>query len=289
MLISEINPFLRFSSCYILFPHKTFLQATDCRIFYVVETENNGLIQISTENYFFKRNSLIYIPSNTPYKFVVTGVTKLISLNFDFTQYKSEYTVPFERILAKRTTKAKPAESFTDYEPLNTPIFLEDADFLFDTLNRILKVHSSSKLHFNETCSALLKLLIIDITNAYEKNILLTNPFYVKNKDTIRKVKQYIHEHYKENLTNDIIAHQVDYHSYHLNRVFNQLEGVTIHKYLNNYRIQMAEKLLLETNYAITFIATDVGFDNTTSFTQNFKAKNNITPSKFRNLHRKVL
>ncbi|MBR4099418.1 MAG: helix-turn-helix transcriptional regulator [Clostridia bacterium] len=289
MLISEINPFIRYAKKYILLPRNAFLMAPDSRIFFVTEAEKEGLVQIRTDNYPLKANSLFYISANTPYKFKVSGLTKVISINFDFSQYRSEFLLPFDRKPANRNLnqKKKPNdEFFVDYEPLNNFIHLENVDFLLETLNKIIKEYDSMKSYFRETASAMLKLLLIKIINSHEKTISNTNPNYIRNKEVVRKVKKFIHEHYSENLTNETISQHVDYHSYHLNRIFKKLEGISLHKYLNNYRIIMAEKMLLETDETITYIATEVGFDNTISFTQNFKLKNNITPSKYRQYNR---
>ena len=50
MLISEINPFIRYAKKYILLPRNAFLMAPDSRIFFVTEAEKEGLVQIRTDN-----------------------------------------------------------------------------------------------------------------------------------------------------------------------------------------------------------------------------------------------
>lgn len=288
MIISEINPFIRYAKTYILLPHISFRAAPDCRIFFVVDAEKTGLMQIGTENYPLKTNSLFFISANTPYKFTVNGVTKVISINFDFTQYRTNEITPFETLHASRTSNKNQSniELFIDYTPFNEHIVLENADSQLDLLNKILKEYSMTKPHYREASSAMLKLLLIKIVNTRERILRHSQPYYTKNKELVRKIKDFIHSHYKENLTNEIIACQVDYHSYHLNRIFSKIEGISLHKYLTNYRILMAEKMLLETDAQISFIATEVGFCNETSFTQNFKIKNNMTPSKYRYFNR---
>lgn len=291
MVVSETNPFIRFVNRIMLLPQNTYKLAEDCRIFYVVDANAGDLIQIDSNTYRLKKNTLIFIASHTPYKFSINKQIKIISINFDFTQRRKKYTVPFEiksiNHLSEHTP-SQPFESFVDYPPLNKYIYLEDANFLFDSLNKILEEYALSNQYSQEASSAMLKLLLINIINANEKAAFYANPCYAKSLLPIDKTKKFIQDHYSENLTNDIIARQVDYHSYHLNRIFKKIESISIHKYLINYRIIMSEKLLLETDLPITLIATLVGFESTTSFTQNFKAKNNITPLKYRNFHRKT-
>ena len=289
MTVSQINPFIRFARHIMLSPLNYYHVSKDCRIFYILESDDNNRIYIEKKQHVIKSHSIIFIAANTPYKFSINKPIKIISLNFDFTKYRQNENLPFKITAIANLTQTENSSSdefFEDCPPLNKYIFLEDCSDFLDPLNKIVKSFSSQKLLSVELASATLKLLLINIIRVSEDFSLESNN-HNKNKSPIKKVKQYIKEHYKENLTNELIAKQVDYHSYHLNRIFKNIEGVSLHKYLINYRILMAEKLLLETDYSVTFIASEVGFENTTSFTQNFKAKNHFTPLKYRNFYRK--
>lgn len=291
MLIADINPFIRFAKHIFLKNRGTYCIAKDCRIFFIEDESGEGVVNIGSKSHSFNKNSLIFIAANTPYKFTISKPVKAMTINFDFTQYRSSELLPFEIQFINNLSgylKPKQKKIFEDKVFLNDAVVLEDASFLLVSINKILKEYEDNNEYFREAASSLLKLLLINIIKEKEKTALYTNPYYIKNLAPVQRVKSYIHEHYKENLTNDIIARFVDYHSYHLNRIFKKIEGISIHRYLNNYRIAVAENLLIETDLSITFIAAEVGFENTTSFTQNFKARNNTTPLKYRNLHRKI-
>lgn len=59
--------------------------------------------------------------------------------------------------------------------------------------------------------------------------------------------------------------------------------GVPPIRYLNNYRIQCAKKLLIDSNFTIANIAESIGFINPNYFCRAFKRHNNgISPSEFR-------
>ena len=289
MTVSQINPFIRFARYIMLLPTNQYHIAKDCRIFYILEAEDGNCIYIGKKQQTIKADSIVFIAANTPYKFSVNKPIKIISLNFDFTKYRQNKKVPFE--IKKSPTAAQggwtiPDEFFEDCAPLNRYVFLEDSSEFLEPLNKIVKNFSSQKFLSAELASATLALLIINVIRANE-DFSFESTNHSKNASTIKRVKKYIAEHYKENLTNGLIAKQVDYHPYHLNRIFKNIEGVPLHKYLINHRVLKAEKLLLETDYSVTFIASEVGFENTTCFTQNFKAKNHFTPLKYRNFHRK--
>ena len=99
----------------------------------------------------------------------------------------------------------------------------------------------------------------------------------------LNKVLSYIQENYDENITNEQLAKIVNYHPYYLNRVFKKYTGVTLHKYLLDYRISMAENMLLSTEITVEKIAEQVGFNSTTCFISYFKKVKFLTPSQFRN------
>ena len=59
--------------------------------------------------------------------------------------------------------------------------------------------------------------------------------------------------------------------------------GVTLHKYLLDYRISMAENLLFSTKTPIEKIAEQVGFNSTNCFISYFKKSKLLTPLQYRN------
>ena len=83
-------------------------------------------------------------------------------------------------------------------------------------------------------------------------------------------------------INNEKIAEIVNYHPNYLNRVFLAAHGITIHKYITNYRITVAEQLLIATDLPISKIAESVGFSSRVPFTLSFKNINGIKPSEYR-------
>ena len=231
-----MNPFIRFANRIMLLPQKIYRLTEDCRIFYIVDSNDSNLLQIDSNTYNLKKDTIIFIASHTPYKFIINKPTEIISINFDFTQYRKEFTTPFEIKSISNMSEYKSlqtVEEFTDYAPLNKCIYLEEAGFLLDSLDKILEKYNLSATYSNEASSAMLKLLLLNIITANEKATLYSASYYAKSMLPINEAKKYIHKHYNENLTNDIIARQVDYHSYHLNRIFKKFEGITPGEYRN--------------------------------------------------------
>lgn len=65
-------------------------------------------------------------------------------------------------------------------------------------------------------------------------------------------------------------------------RFFKERTGTTFTEFLNQFRIQEACKLLLETDLSISVIAFQVGFQNLSYFNRTFRKLQGITPKGFR-------
>lgn len=95
----------------------------------------------------------------------------------------------------------------------------------------------------------------------------------------------YIHEHCTEDLCLDDAAALAGFSKYHFTRLFKNYTGVSFYKYLNQKRIEHAEKLLVDPDLSITEAALQSGFSSLSSFIRMFKLINDCTPTEFRNLH----
>ena len=95
-------------------------------------------------------------------------------------------------------------------------------------------------------------------------------------------VQQYIGNHFRENLTLDLIAQRCAINKYYLVHLFKKATGTTPISYLNQRRLQEAEKLLKTTALPVAQIAQDVGFSSQNSFSQSFRRLNGVSPTQYR-------
>ncbi len=109
---------------------------------------------------------------------------------------------------------------------------------------------------------------IKDITPAQESNI--------------NAALKYISKNYSEDLNIETISNQVGYSEYYFAKIFKKQMGVTVHQYLNEYRINKAKDLLAYSKLSINSIATQVGFKTTLTFIRNFEKIVRMTPSEYR-------
>jgi YesN/AraC family two-component response regulator len=98
----------------------------------------------------------------------------------------------------------------------------------------------------------------------------------------VSKVAGYINGHFKEPIVLREVAEKFHISEYYLSRNFRVVTGFSFNEYVNTTRVNMAKKLLKETNYNITRIAEEVGFNTITHFGRTFRKVVGISPKAYR-------
>lgn len=82
-----------------------------------------------------------------------------------------------------------------------------------------------------------------------------------------------------------VVAEQLRITPNYLSQLFSKKQGVTFKRYLQQYRIQQSEKMLLETDYPISEIAEMNGFVDSNYFIKVFRERTALTPFKYRKMY----
>lgn len=101
-------------------------------------------------------------------------------------------------------------------------------------------------------------------------------------KHAIQLVKQYIHNHYGEDLSLDILSKEVYLSPRYLSSIFIEETGCGINRYIKKVRMEKAQELLLDTNQKVSEICRKVGYSNLSYFCKSFTETFGATPEKFR-------
>lgn len=95
-------------------------------------------------------------------------------------------------------------------------------------------------------------------------------------------IKDYIEEHYGENITLETLADTVFMNSFYLSAFIKKHIGINFKTYLDNVRLENAVKLLVSTNKRISEIAMLTGFKDARNFNNRFKKRYGKLPADFR-------
>lgn len=121
---------------------------------------------------------------------------------------------------------------------------------------------------------------IIEEENLY-KIKLKTNPTYKKRLSQFKDLITYIEKNYNKNISLDDLANYANINSHYMCEFFKEITHMTPIEYLNYYRIESACDQLLLTDYKITKIAYNCGFNDSSYFTKVFKKYKNMSPKEY--------
>ncbi|HHW41693.1 MAG TPA: response regulator [Syntrophomonadaceae bacterium] len=103
-----------------------------------------------------------------------------------------------------------------------------------------------------------------------------------RQENIMKKVVNYIHQHYHRDLTLEEVAEAVHFSPCYLSRIFKQMQKVNFIDYLTRVRLEKAKMLLKASNYSISSIARKVGYQDPKYFSTLFKKHVGCTPSEYR-------
>ncbi|MBR3171352.1 MAG: response regulator [Lachnospiraceae bacterium] len=95
-------------------------------------------------------------------------------------------------------------------------------------------------------------------------------------------VKQYIEDHYREDLSLSLLADLVYLSPNYLSNMFTKVTGSSLNRYIRQFRLEKARTLLVESNMKISEIGSAVGFTSTSYFIRTFQKVYGITPVNYR-------
>ena len=104
----------------------------------------------------------------------------------------------------------------------------------------------------------------------------------VGQKKCVEGALEYIDGNFTQNISVDSIASNTGYCSLYFNRLFKLYTGQSIPQYVRNKRLELACRMLAQTDKSIEQICIDVGYSNIKYFYQIFKASKKMTPGEYR-------
>lgn len=100
----------------------------------------------------------------------------------------------------------------------------------------------------------------------------------------IPRLRAYIADHLRENITREMLAEYVHLNPAYLSRLFKKEVGMSITDYLLNERMQIAKELIVHSTIPISDIAQTIGYSNFSYFSKMFKKVYHANPQQFRKL-----
>ncbi|NLK68447.1 MAG: helix-turn-helix transcriptional regulator [Clostridiaceae bacterium] len=155
-------------------------------------------------------------------------------------------------------------------------------DLIIDKLNEIYTISKiDSPINILSIHSKFYDLLCT-IYNLRDKNTYQSESLNATTAK-IYSIASYIHNHFNEELTLDVLAQHFYISKYYLSHLFKDVTGFTLTNYIQMTRIRNAQQLLLFSDKKITDIAIQCGFTSFSQFNRVFNKFCKSSPRDYRN------
>lgn len=118
--------------------------------------------------------------------------------------------------------------------------------------------------------------------NFFEKINTVLQKSKVVYREEVAKCIQYIHAHYQEEITLDMLSKKIGISKSYLCATFKTDVHTSIIQYINDYRMEQAVMLMQGQEQQMKKIAESVGFSDQFYFNRLFKKKYGMTPSEYK-------
>ncbi|MCI5648772.1 MAG: response regulator [Fusicatenibacter sp.] len=242
-------------------------------------------------------------------------LNRLNSKEITFAKSKSYYSDSFfDNLVPSGQPQMESLSEQILLEQIALAISLKNAEQLTSLTEELLKLCSDSTAHtpvwVRHTCVSLLQLLMKAIPSVSENDFekaaekIYGLRYFTDIREVIQKylhllvgnlhqevdganyavyqIKQYIEEHYDEDLTLNLLADQVYLSPNYVSAMFTKVTGCSLHRYLKQFRMKKACDLLIGSNMKIADISRSVGYPTPSYFIKTFQEMYGVTPSNYR-------
>ena len=160
-----------------------------------------------------------------------------------------------------------------------------ESNTVLTCMRNILQEMQGQKPEHLTVCLAYTDIIMVQLIRNAGVSVTQAPSRFPKNRQCT-SVRQYIEQHYKENLTLDLLAEKVSINKYYMAHAFKQEYGVSPISYLISCRIREGKRLLAETDLSLSQITGILGFSSSSYFSQTFRNAEGLSPTEYRKAHR---
>lgn len=230
----------------------------------------------SDESVTVTENQWMLLPQNKSHRIIRTrGDAVKITLLFSFDEKDSGgMKTLFDHIVYKR--------SFITGNTNDTHIF--QIENICNSLQE--KTPITPMLCWNKTATLIFSVIqSIFVRNkteiSYSRDLseMWADPRYIA-------AKQYIHDNSLRPLTVSEVSEHCHISPKQLNRIFTKESAQTISQYIQNQRIEMIKKLIINDDRPLYLVSQELGFCDEYYFSRFFTKMTNMSPSQYRNMNK---
>ncbi len=234
----------------------------------------------------------IHFIEGIPYEVQAFDIVGIFPNRLHKTQYPAGK--PCKRLIIQFNIPTHVAGLSNEYEQLlsifnrDVPIFRFDSELqkrLYGKLNDIYQLAPKKDPMRNLIIhQKFIEFLILLFLN--QDSNIYSNETQMSDMDKkIYSVAGYIHAHYPEDLSLDLLAEKFCISASYLSHKFKQVTGFSVTDYIQMTRIRNVQALLINTHIPITEVSSPCGFNCFSQFNRVFRKHIGMSPSLYRKRH----
>ena len=162
---------------------------------------------------------------------------------------------------------------------LYTSTVIENFDA--DWLMKLAEVLQAKQKYYALYAEKLLNCILVEVCRQINSNSAQGKPVGIA--ENVKMALQYIHLHFRENISMTEIARQSGACPTYFSKIFKDQTGVTLKCHLTDLRIEYAKRLLQYSDIPVTEVCFDSGFNTFSSFYRMFFDRTGMSPQKYKN------
>lgn len=241
---------------------------TDLELIYVIEGQL--IVQTDGQKHSVHKNEFMMINSCQLHELISKERAKLLILQLGTKEFEAFFPQINELSFNNQAFSKSETEPFSDL----LQHFLKTC-FAFFQENKYFALECHGQ--------ASLTLLYLLQCAPYEMIPEAKQSAHLIRQERIRRISQYIHQHFHEKILLADIAEQEDLSINYLSHFFHKNFGLSFQNYLNLIRCEKAYFLLSNTDHGLLHISEACGFSDLRYLNRAFKEIYHFTPKEFRN------
>lgn len=242
----------------------------------VYALENGCKVNVSGVEYVLQGKEILFIAAGEVHDIHASTIGKRIFIQFDVFMFDGFESINNVKPFISQTKKIS---------------YIDDAYLHFAIESHIIKIiEEYEKKEFAYALS--LNARIYDILVNLSRNQVSKVNFKNTNSSTkklfgmekINSAFKYIEKNYQNDITLKDVSNAVGFSEFHFSRIFKEITEKNFHRYLNEFRIKKAEKLLMNNCLKVSQIAHEVGFNSFVTFNRTFKNVKGCSPSFYKKI-----
>lgn len=235
----------------------------------------NGVVTVDDLDISYKGAVCTLIPRNIPHS-TVTEDNKIDKWEFLFVDLDSfiRNEMSFKRTPNDDVIKKLNKQAYV--------IHWSENRRLTTIIKCILEEYREKNPFYKEAVKGYLRALVIEMLRISDEMLTSTTVDEKRVNNYIKLGVDYISEHYAEEIKMVDMASECGLSESHFRRLFGETMGMKPWDYVNMVRINKACEMLINEDIAMEEIGYRVGFQNTSTFTRNFKKLTGTTPFQWK-------